>query len=281
MWEKSGSQFFRTTIEIQSGPDAVDKSRFIVAFLTILGVVEILCSFRLVLKWKTGIEIPELSRLEFLKKFSANNFALSDAEDSISLSVEQRRYSRFTFVESTIGNFPNILRAKFLGSDGLFCFTSICKFGSFKNPFATITSLSELYFRIRRFILLVQTKKVISMNYGSSASSWKPWRRVRLYLRLLMRDIYISSNLNTLTKFTSSSRSTKSKDILPWNISQMITNTIPNRSRIVISYVMKQGIPLWIWWKVNGNWDNNLIRIFQCMENHCRTNTIFRRKKEI
>ena len=36
-------------------------------------------------------------------------------------------------------------------------------FGSFKNPFATITSLSELYFRFR-FILLVQTKKVIPMK---------------------------------------------------------------------------------------------------------------------
>ena len=30
--------------------------------------------------------------------------------------------------------------------------------GIFKNPFATITSLSELHFRFR-FILLVQTKK--------------------------------------------------------------------------------------------------------------------------
>ena len=28
--------------------------------------------------------IPELSRLEFTEKFSANNFALSDAEDNIS-----------------------------------------------------------------------------------------------------------------------------------------------------------------------------------------------------
>ena len=46
-------------------------------FLTILGVTEILCSFRLVLEGKTGKEIPELSTLEF----SANNFALSDVED--------------------------------------------------------------------------------------------------------------------------------------------------------------------------------------------------------
>ena len=49
-----------------------------------MGVTEILCSFRLVLEGKTGKEIPESSRLEFLEKFSANNFALSDAEYSTS-----------------------------------------------------------------------------------------------------------------------------------------------------------------------------------------------------
>ena len=53
-------------------------------FLTILGVTEILCSFRLVLQEKPGKELPELSGLEFLEKFSANNFALSDAKDKIS-----------------------------------------------------------------------------------------------------------------------------------------------------------------------------------------------------
>ena len=48
-----------------------------------LGVTEILWSFQLVLEGKTGNEIPhqESSRLEFLEKFSANNFALSDAKD--------------------------------------------------------------------------------------------------------------------------------------------------------------------------------------------------------
>ena len=61
----------------------------------------------------------------------------------------------------------------------------------------------EIYFRLRlRFILLVQMKKVISMNYGSSASSWKPWRWVRLDLTFYMRDIYINSNLSPFTKFT-------------------------------------------------------------------------------
>ena len=53
-------------------------------FLTILGVMEILCSFRLFLERKTGKEIPESSRLEFLEKCLANNFALSDAEENTS-----------------------------------------------------------------------------------------------------------------------------------------------------------------------------------------------------
>ena len=99
------------------------------------------------------------------------------------------------------------------------------------------------------------------MNYGSRTSSWKPWRWMRLDLIFSMRDIYINSNLNPLTKFTSSSRSTEFKDILPWNISQMITKTIPVRTRIVKTYAMKQGITFWVWQKVNGNWDNNMIRI--------------------
>ena len=52
--------------------------------LTILGVTEILCSFRLVMEVKTGKEIADSLKLEFLEKFSANNFALSDAEDNTS-----------------------------------------------------------------------------------------------------------------------------------------------------------------------------------------------------
>ena len=54
MKESSGSQFFKTTTGIQSGPDAFDKSRFLMTFLTILGVTEISCSFKLVLEGKTG-----------------------------------------------------------------------------------------------------------------------------------------------------------------------------------------------------------------------------------
>ena len=52
--------------------------------VTILGVTEILCRFRLVLEGKIGKEITESSKLELLEKFLANNIALSDAEDNSS-----------------------------------------------------------------------------------------------------------------------------------------------------------------------------------------------------
>ena len=61
MYESSGSQFFRATTGMQSRPNAFDESRFVMTFLTILGVTEILSGFRLVAEEKTGKEIAESS----------------------------------------------------------------------------------------------------------------------------------------------------------------------------------------------------------------------------
>ena len=55
-------------------------------FLNILGVTEIFCSFRLVLEGEADKEIPES---DFLEKFLANNFTLSDAEDNTSRPVNR------------------------------------------------------------------------------------------------------------------------------------------------------------------------------------------------
>ena len=170
MYESSDSQFFRTTTGIQSGPYAFDESLFIMTFLTILGFMDILCSFRLVLEGKTGKEIPESSRFEVLKKFLPNNFALSNAEDNTSGPLNRAGIADLPLLR-TLSAIRKKSRETTFWEVMDFCFSCVCKFGSLKNPFATITSLSELYFRFRRFILLVQTKKVISMNYGSSTSS--------------------------------------------------------------------------------------------------------------
>ena len=101
------------------------------------------------------------------------------------------------------------------------------------------------------------------MSYGSSISRWKPW----IWVRLDLIFWYFPR------KFTSSSRSTKFKYIFPWIIYQMITKTIPISMRIVVSSGLKWGIPSWVWQKVNGDWESNMIRISQSRENDCRTST--------
>ena len=82
IYEGSSSHFFRTTTGLQSGPDIFDELRFAMTFLTILGVKEILYSLKIVLEVKVGKGMLKSSRLEFLEKFLANNFVLSDAEDN-------------------------------------------------------------------------------------------------------------------------------------------------------------------------------------------------------
>ena len=75
--------------------------------LAILGAMEALCSFELVLEGKTGL----------LKKVSI--------ADSLLLRI--------------LSNSPKVPRAKFLGRDELLRFSSIVKFCSLKNPFTKIT----------------------------------------------------------------------------------------------------------------------------------------------
>ena len=76
-------------------------------FLTILEVTEILCSFRLVLQGKTGKEIPESSRLEFLEKFSPNNFTLSDAEDNTSGLLNRGRIADLLLLKTPLAIHQN------------------------------------------------------------------------------------------------------------------------------------------------------------------------------
>ena len=67
------------SLEYNHDNHTFNESKFVKTVLTIL---EILCSFRLVPEEKTDKRIPKSSRLEFLEKFFANNFAFSCAEDS-------------------------------------------------------------------------------------------------------------------------------------------------------------------------------------------------------
>ena len=150
--------------------------------------------------------------------------------------------------------------AKFLGSGRLFSFIKKSKFGGFKNFFPTIMSLSDLSFKCR-YMLLVLTQEVISKCNDSSLNRWKLWRWVKVDLIFMMIDISVNCNMEPLSKL-SSSRST----------------TFYRYPPMEHLSAMKRVIPIWVWMKVNGNWDN-MIRISQWRKCHKRLNTRVRRKK--
>ena len=99
-------------------------------------ITEILCSFKLVLEEKAGKEIPISLRLVFLEQFLANNFALSDAEHNTSMLLNRGGIADLPLLRTLLAICQKS-QEPCLGSDGLFYFISICKFGSFQNPFTT------------------------------------------------------------------------------------------------------------------------------------------------
>ena len=90
--------------------------------------MEILCSFRLVLEGKTGKEIPESSRLEFLEKFLGNNFALSYEEDNTSGALNRGGIVDLPLLRLLNSNSPNPQEPSFwevMDSFGLVAHTSL------------------------------------------------------------------------------------------------------------------------------------------------------------
>ena len=160
--ERLGSQFFRTTIEIQSLPDVFDESRFVMTFLTIMRVTEILCSCRLVLEGKAG---KESSRLNSQKVFLANSFALSDVERNTSGPLNRGGIVDLLLLRTLLAISQNSQEPSFWEVI-LFCFSSICKFGNFKSPFAMITSLSEL-----------QIQKIYSVDTNGKSDFYELWQQ--------------------------------------------------------------------------------------------------------
>ena len=81
------------------------------------------------------------SRWGFLRKFSANKFGLSDAEDNNSGPLHRKGIADLCLLRRILA-----IHQKSLGlSDRLFYFISLPKFGSFKNPFATINTVHRLW----------------------------------------------------------------------------------------------------------------------------------------
>ena len=135
-------------------------------FLTNVEVTEIF-SFRLVSEGNAGSEIPDPLSLEFVEKLSVSIFALLDAEDNTSGTLNRGGKADLPFLRALLVIRQN-LREPIFWEVIDSCCISISKFGSFQNLFSVFTSLFELHFRCRRFILLVKTKEVFSMSYDSN-----------------------------------------------------------------------------------------------------------------
>ena len=160
---------------------------------------------------KNSYRDTQVIKIRVINKFLVNNFALSDAEGNTTSLLNWWDIADLPLLRTLLAIHQKSWEPRFWEVMDS-CFSSICMFGSFKNPFATITSLSELYFWFRRFVLLVQTKYEVWQQHKLLKTM--KWRWVKFDLILMMRDKYINSNLNLLTKFTSSSRITNFKDIL-------------------------------------------------------------------
>ena len=80
-------------------------------FLTILGVTDILYSFRLILEGETGKEISESSRLKFLEEFSANNYA--DAEENTSGPLNRGGITDLSLLRTLFTICPKLLEPSF------------------------------------------------------------------------------------------------------------------------------------------------------------------------
>ena len=148
-----------------------------------LEVTEILWSFKLVLERKTGKEIPESWRLEFLEKFLVNNYTLLDAEDNISRPSNREGIADlpllrtlFVICQSPESQVSGKWETVFLAYASL---------AASKNPFTIIANLSEFYFRFRRSILFVQMRKGLLwvMAAAQAAENHGDEEDLTLYLR--------------------------------------------------------------------------------------------------
>ena len=155
-------------------------------------------------------------------------------------------------------------------------FYIISTFGRFRNPFARVSSLSQLPFRCRRTILLAKTKSAICVSYGGSKGSCKLWRWTRLNLTFRKRDISINLNFNsvsaeeamTFTLFSDRSSLTLKRSQKCPSQHKNSRKMCTEKEKPLLNIRGSQ-------WKLikQQNW------VFQWRENHCRTNTKIRRKK--
>ena len=135
-----------------------------------MGVTEILCSFKLVLEGKTGKETPESSRLEFKEKFSANNVALSDAEDNTSDPLNRGGIADLPLLRTLLPIRQKSQEPSFWEVMDSFVLIAYVSLVTSRTLLQQLLACLNFTLESKDFSLWYK-QKVISMNYGSIISS--------------------------------------------------------------------------------------------------------------
>ena len=138
--------------------------------LTSLGVMEILCSFRLVLERKTGKEISESSRFEFLEKFLANDFALSDAEDNTSGPLNRGGIADLPLLRTLLAIRQKSREPSFWEVMDSFVLVAYASLAVSRTLLQRLLACLNFTLDSEDLFCWYKRKKVISMDYGSSTS---------------------------------------------------------------------------------------------------------------
>ena len=140
-------------------------------FSTIRGVMEKVCSFRLVLEGKTGKEIHQSSRLEFLEKFSAINFALSDAGDNHSGLLNRAGIADLPLLRTLLAICKKSREPSFWEVMDYFVLVGHASLAASRTILQQLLPCLNFTLESKDLSFCFKQRKVISMNYGSSTSS--------------------------------------------------------------------------------------------------------------
>ena len=208
---------------------------------------------------KKGNEITKSSRLEFSEKFLANNFALSDAEVNTSTLLNWGGKADLLLLRTLLASSLKCWDPCFWEVMDDFVLLAYPSLGASRTLLQRL--LARLNFTLGSKDLFFWYKWKKSLQWTMAAAqaaenhgyewdlTWYLWR-ICIYQFQPEPTLEIQEWLQK-----------HFEDILLWNISQIVMKTAPVSTRIVISYAMKWDIPLCVWWKVNRNWDSNMLRI--------------------
>ena len=179
-------------------------------FLTNLG--EILCSFKLVLEGKTDKDTHVIKIRVFIKVF-IKQFCFIRYRPQRHQTIEWGGIADLPLLRTLLAIRQRSWEPIFWEVMGSFVLLAHERLAAARTVLQRLLACLNFTLESEDLSFWYKRKCDFYELWQQRTSNWKPWRWVRLDLVLSMRDIYINSNLNLLTKLTSSRRSTEFKDI--------------------------------------------------------------------